>query len=677
MIASMDLAARAAELREALRRHNYLYYVLGEPEVSDTEYDLMFRELLDLEQAHPEFRTPDSPTLSIGAPPLDRFESHTHAVPMLSLDNAFSHDELRAFDQRVRKGLADQEAIEYLCELKFDGVSISLTYEEGLLKVATTRGDGFAGEVVTPNARTVRGVPLRLREPVSGLIEVRGEVLMMKADFATVNEERAVAGEQVFVNPRNAAAGGLRQLDSRLTAQRKLSFFAYSLGAGPPLSETQFGTLSALRRLGFAVRVDQAKVCKGVNEVCAFVERYAEIRADLPFAIDGIVVKVNDLSLQEELGSTARGPRWAIAYKFAAEQAMTRLERIVWQVGRTGAITPVAELEPVFVGGVTVGRATLHNIDEILRKDVREGDRVIVQRAGDVIPEVVGPVLSERPPAAAPPQEPTECPECGGPVAKPSGEAILRCQNRRCPAQTAAKLRHLASRSALDIEGLGEKIIDRLLELGWLSDLPSVFRLKERRADLIELDRMGEQSVANLLQAIEIAKTRPLDRFLHALGIPFVGEKAARDLAGHFRSLEAILTADYEQLIAVPDVGPRTASEIQLFFEDPENRAMIEDLLNLGIAPVEPDAPVGDLFAGQTWVFTGKLESFSRDKAEKCVESLGGKVASSVSKNTYAVVAGPGAGSKLEQAQKLGVRILDESEFLALLPDVIRSEVTG
>lgn len=661
-------AERARELREQIERHNYLYYVLDAPEIGDSEYDRLFRELVALEESHPDVRTPDSPTSRVGVAPVTAFAQHRHLSPMLSLDNAFGHDELRAFDERVRRGLGSAGSVEYFAELKFDGLSLSLTYEDGALTRATTRGDGQTGEVVTENARTVRGLPLRLRHPVPGTIEVRGEVLMLKDVFRELNERRAADGEALYVNPRNAAAGSLRQLDSRITASRKLNFYAYAVAGGARLAETQSGTLEALRELGFAVRAE-ARGAGGIDEVLGYVDHWAAARGSLPFAIDGIVLKVNDLAAQDELGATARGPRWAIAYKFPAEQAFTRLNAILASVGRTGTITPVADLEPVFVGGVTVGRATLHNWDEVRRKDVREGDWVVVQRAGDVIPEVLGPVLDRREGDPPTPVEPDLCPECGTPVRRVEGQVALKCPNKACPAQISAKLRHFVSRGAMDIEGLGEKQIDRFLEQGLLTDLPSIFHLRERREELLELDRMGEQSVENLLNAIEAAKRRPLDRLIFGLGIRHVGDRGARDLAGHFRTLEALRHADYEELIAVPDVGPRTAAEIEGFFEDPAHQSMVDALLAAGVEPIEAEAPQGDLFEGQTIVFTGKLERFTREDAEALVMRWGGKAAGSVSKVTTYVVAGPGAGSKLAKAEQLGVPVLSEAEFLEKLPE--------
>ena len=669
----MDLASRAGELRRLIEHHNYRYHVLDAPEISDSEFDKLFRELQSIEAAHPELATPDSPTQSVGGPPVEGLKPYRHAIPMLSLDNAFGHEELRAFDERVKKTLETNDEIEYFAELKFDGASISLTYVDGVLEVGTTRGDGTTGEDVTHNAKTVRGIPLRMQGSLPGRIEVRGEVVMLKSVFSEINAAKSERGEQLFANPRNAAAGGLRQLDSRQTAARKLNFFTYGVGAvdlaeGRRLAQSQSQILARLKELGFAAR-SEAHIVNGIDGLIQFVEQVHEARPDLPFGIDGVVIKVNSLDQQETLGFTARGPRWAIAYKFPAEQAFTKLNRIFAQVGRTGKITPVADLEPVVVGGVTVSRATLHNYEDLSRKDVREGDTVIVQRAGDVIPEVVGPVLEKRDAEFPIPVEPSTCPECGTTVTRKEGEVALRCPNRACPAQISAKLRHFVARKMMDIDGLGEKLIDRFLELGVLTDLPSIFRLKDKREELVGLERLGELSIDNLLDSIEESKNRSLARFLFGLGIPSVGEKGGQDLSRELRTLDAIRTADYDTLMAIPNIGPHTSSEVQEWFEDPENRRMVDEMLELGVAPVEGEAPVSDLFAGQTVVFTGKLERFTREDAEAFVMKMGGKSAGSVSKNTSFVVAGPGAGSKLQKAESLGVPVLTEEEFLEKLPE--------
>lgn len=670
----MDFAERAAWLRSEIERHNRLYYVNDAPEISDTEWDLLFRELVELEKSHPELITPDSPTQRVGVAPVSKFEPHRHLVPMLSLDNAFGAEEMRAFDERVKRGLGlerTQEVV-YECELKFDGLSMSLTYRDGLLSNGATRGDGTIGEDVTANARTVKGIPLRLAESVPGVLEVRGEVVMLKSVFQAINEERLAQGLGVFANPRNAAAGGMRQLDSRLTAERKLTFFAYGVGhfdALPNHVDDQIGLMQWLKRLGFPVR-EEAQAKSGIESVIEYVNQLESARQSLPFQIDGVVIKVNDFDKQEVLGFTSRGPKWAIASKFAAEQAFTKLNAIECNVGRTGAVTPFAVLEPIYVGGATVGLATLHNYYELARKDVREGDTVIVQRAGDVIPEVVGPVIEKRPPDALPHVPPTHCPVCETPLEREEGMAVLRCPNfRGCPAQVQRKLEHFASRSAMDIEGLGEKQIARFVELGWLHDLPSIFRLKEKKDDMLALERMGETSVQNLLEAIDASKVRPLDRFLYGLGIRYVGDRTAGDLAREFGSLEAFRAATYDQLESIPDIGPRTATALEEWLLDDENQAVVQGLLEVGVAPVEAEKPTGDLFLGQTIVFTGKLEKFSRENAEALVMKQGGKAAGSVSKSTTFVVAGPGAGSKLDKATQLGVKVLNEDEFLDLLPE--------
>lgn len=670
----MDLADRMAELRTVVSHHADLYYLHDAPEISDSRYDELFRELQALEADHPDAVTPDSPTLRIGSAPLSQFVPHRHLVPMLSLDNSFGEDELRAFDERVRKGLGSEGPITYFAELKFDGASISLTYQDGLLVTATTRGDGTTGENVTANAKTVRGIPLRLLQPLPGRFEVRGEVVMLKRVFEELNRSRTEKGEQLFANPRNAAAGGLRQLDSRLTAARKLNFFTYGTGfQDRQLAQSHSELLALLHQLGFPIR-KEARMVIGIEALVEYVQEVQILRPDLPFGIDGAVIKVDSVDQQTDLGFTARGPKWATAYKYPAEQAFTRLNSVLAQVGRTGTITPVADLEPVKVGGVTVSRATLHNYDELRRKDVRAGDTVIVQRAGDVIPEVVGPVLEKRPADAAIPEEPTVCPECAKPLARKEGEVALRCGNRSCPAQIAAKLQHFVGRRMMDIDGLGERLIERLLDLGFLTDLASIYRLKDRRNELVHLDRLGEQSIENLLSGIENSKTQSLPRFVFGLGIPGVGEKGAQDLAQDLRTLDAIRTADYDTLMAIPNVGPATAGELQEWFEESENRRVVDELLAVGVQPVEAAAPVNDLFAGQTAVFTGKLERFTREDAEALVGRLGGKSAGSVSKSTSFVVAGPGAGSKLAKAEQLGVRVLTEDEFFALVPEGSFSE---
>ncbi|MCB0824866.1 MAG: NAD-dependent DNA ligase LigA [Armatimonadetes bacterium] len=679
----MDLAEQAARLREKIDYHNRLYYQNEAPEISDTEFDKLFRALVELEEAHPELRTPDSPTQRVGAPPVEGLEQAKHGMPMLSLDNAFGEEELIAFDERIKRflGLPLEDPIEYQVEMKYDGLSLSLTYENGELVQAVTRGDGTTGEIVTHNAITIDDIPLKLAIDLPGRVEIRGEVVMLKHVFEAVNKKRVDRGDQAFVNPRNAASGGMRQLDSRLTRERRLSFFAYGFGAveaGVSLPGSQSGQLDMIRQSGFS-RASQTWVCASIAEVVKVTEQVLAQRASLDYGIDGVVVKVNEVARQRELGNTARGPRWATAYKFPSEQAFTILKDVGCQVGRTGVVTPVAELEPVFVGGVTISRATLHNYEEVKKKDVRPGDTVIVQRAGDVIPEVVGPVLDKRPNSAQPVEPPTHCPVCNTELVKEEGFVAWRCPNKKgCEAQIATQLIHFASRNAMDIDGLGEKQILRYLELGWLTDLPSVYRLKDHEDDLMNLDRMGEQSTKNLLAAIEESKTRPLDKLIFGLGIRFVGERTARDMAREFGSLAEFRRAHYDQLIEIADIGPTTAGEIEAWMEDPANQEMLDEMIALGVAPVESAAPVSDVFAGKTFVFTGKLEKFAREKAEELVGMMGGKAAGSVSKKTDFVVAGPGAGSKLAKAEQLGVPVLTEDEFLEMLPpDVSLGEEFG
>jgi DNA ligase (NAD+) len=662
-----DPAARAAELRRLLEYHNYRYHALDAPEISDAEWDAMLVELKAIEADHPTLVTVDSPTQRVGAAPSDRFTQHAHLAPMLSLDNAFGEDELRAFDERVRKA-AGTDSVRYVGEPKFDGLSISLTYADGVLTTATTRGDGSTGEVVTANVRTIRPVPLSLQVEVAGTLEVRGEILMLRSEFERVNRERAEAGLPEFANPRNCAAGSVRQLDSSVTASRKLRFWAWGVGGSSLEFETQAEMYAWLRSAGFPVSPDVHTV-EGVEPALEFVHSWQERRGKLPYDIDGLVFKVDDRALQARMGTTARGPRWAIAYKFAAEEAQTRLNEIWWSVGRTGVATPVAEVEPVKVGGVTVARATLHNTDEMRRKDVREGDTVIVRRAGDVIPEIVAFVPFKGHERLAKPEPPTRCPVCDTPLLRKEGEAALRCTNRACPAQIAQRIIHFVSRGAMDIDGLGEKLVYRLLDLGYLSDLASIYRLSEHHAEIVALERMGEQSVANLLGAIEASKSRPLQRFIYGLGIRQVGEATAYDLARSFGSFDALRDSTYEELLAVKDIGPTTAAGIVEFFQDEENSNAIDDLFAAGIKPENPVLKQGGgPFGGMTVVFTGKLEKMTRESAEAMVREGGGSPAGSVSKATTLVVAGPGAGTKLARAEELGIELIDEEEFLRRYP---------
>ncbi len=670
--------ARAAWLRAELERHNRAYYLLDSPTIPDAEYDRLFRELQDLEAGFPELLTPDSPTQRVGAAPLKVFPAHRHVVPMLSLNNAFVPEEVEAFDKRVRDGLETIAAIDYAVEPKFDGLAISLTYRDGIFVFGATRGDGISGEEVTPNLRTLRSIPLRLQgEGWPALIEIRGEVLMFKADFAELNARQRERGDKEFVNPRNAAAGSLRQLDSKITAGRPLSFFAYGVGAGrEALAVGTHGELmERLVTWGFPVAAER-DVVSGSRGLLAFFAKIGNLRAALPYDIDGVVYKVNRLDWQAQLGFVSRAPRFAIAHKFPAEEAMTEVLGIDVQVGRTGAITPVARLKPVFVGGVTVTNATLHNEDEVRRKDVRVGDTVIVRRAGDVIPEVLAIVPDKRPsrelfggqPLYPAFELPKICPECSSAVARGLDEAIARCTGGLyCPAQRKQALWHFAARRAMDIEGLGDKLVDQLVDAGLVHSPADLYGLS--LATLAGLERMGEKSAQNLLGAIDRSRQTTLARFIFALGIRNVGEATARDLARHFGTLDGIVNADAAALQEVPDVGPVVAASLIAFFGEPHNREIITRLLAAGLhwSESEPAAAGPKPMNGKTLVLTGTLPTLKRDEAKAMIESAGGKVAGSVSKKTDYVVAGEEAGSKLEKALALGVAVIDEAELLKLL----------
>jgi DNA ligase (NAD+) len=678
MVTPVVAVERAARLRAELERHNHAYYVLDAPSIPDAEYDRLFRELQSLEVEHPELLTADSPTQRVGGAPLKEFPPRQHGVPMLSLNNAFASEEVEAFDKRVRDGLETIATIDYAVEPKFDGLAISLTYENGVFACGATRGDGVTGEEVTPNLRTLRCIPLRLKgDGWPALIEIRGEVLMFKADFAALNARQCERGDKEFANPRNAAAGSLRQLDSKITAGRPLSFFAYGVGAGADgLAVKTHGEMMALlARWGFPV-ADERRVVQGVRGLLGYFVEIGAKRPGLPYDIDGVVYKVNCLDWQAQLGFVSRAPRFAIAHKFPAEEALTEVLGIDVQVGRTGAITPVARLKPVFVGGVTVTNATLHNEDEVRRKDVRVGDTVIVRRAGDVIPEVVAIVPEKRPmrdlfggePLCPPFELPKTCPECGSAVARGEDEAIARCTGGLyCPAQRKQALWHFAARRAMDIEGLGDKLVDQLVDAGLVHSPADLYGLTV--STLAGLERMGEKSAQNLVSAIDQSRQTTLARFIFALGIRNVGEATARDLARHFGNLDCLLGADAEALQQVPDVGPIVAASIVAFFNESHNREIISRLLAAGLQWIEngPADSGPKLLAGRTLVLTGMLPTLKRDDAKAMIEAAGGKVAGSVSKKTDYVVAGEEAGSKLEKALELGVPVIDETELLKLL----------
>ncbi|MEN5166879.1 NAD-dependent DNA ligase LigA [Achromobacter kerstersii] len=687
-------AQTAARLRAELEQHNVRYYVYDEPSVSDAEYDGLMRQLEALEAEHPELVTPESPTQRVGAAPVSAFGSVRHAVPMLSLNNAFDEEEVAAFDRRVTDTLrgagmlGPAQQADYFCELKLDGLAISLRYEDGRLVQAATRGDGQTGEDVTSNIRTIKAIPLQLKGAAPKVLEVRGEVLMNRADFEKLNVAQAKRDEKVFVNPRNAAAGSLRQLDPRITAKRPLRFFAYGWGEVQGLPGTQNGLfdeasagagqasqlpekshgamLAWLHELGLPVNLMHNHRATGAEGLMAFYAKVGALRASLPYDIDGVVYKVDSLPAQKVLGFVARAPRFALAHKFAAEEATTTLLDIEVQVGRTGAITPVARLKPVFVGGVTVTNATLHNEDEIRRKDVRKGDTVIVRRAGDVIPEVLGPVLEKRPDDAQEFVMPTACPVCGSAIERLEDETIARCTGGLfCGAQRKQTLWHAASRKALDIEGLGEKLVDQLVDSGRVKTLADLYSL--RPLELVGLDRMGQKSADNLVAAIDKAREPGLNRLLFALGIRHVGETTARDVARHFGSIDAIMDADEEALSSVPDVGPVVAASIRRFFAEQHNRDVIEQLKAQGVNPVADAAPQDTTLAGKTFVLTGTLPNWTREEASMHIQAAGGKVSGSVSKKTAYLVAGAEAGSKLTKAQELGVTVLDEDALKELL----------
>ncbi len=670
---SETVKARVDELRRRIEHHNYRYYVLDDPEVPDAEYDRLLRELQTLEAQHPQLITPDSPTQRVGAGPLRAFAEVRHAVPMLSLDNAFSPQELEDFDRRIRERLKQPDVpIDYSCEPKLDGLAVSLRYERGRLVQAATRGDGEHGEDVTQNVRTIKAVPLHLRgDDVPPLLEVRGEVFMLKAGFEAMNAAARERGEKVFVNPRNAAAGSLRQLDPTITAQRPLTFLCYGVGQveGAELPGRHSVILARLREWGVPVSREQR--CVSGSAGCqGYYDAIAERRDGLPYEIDGVVYKVDRIDLQQTLGFVSRAPRWALAHKFPAQEELTRVVDIEVQVGRTGALTPVARLEPVFVGGVTVTNATLHNEDEVRRKDVRIGDTVIVRRAGDVIPEVVRVLADRRPPDAREFQMPARCPVCGSDVTRAEGEAVTRCSGGLfCSAQRKESIKHFASRRAMDIEGLGDKLVDQLVETGMIDSVADLYTLTQQQ--LAALERMGDKSAANLVAAIDKSRATTLSRFLFALGIREVGEATAQALANYFGDLNTLVKADSETLQQVPDVGPVVAEHVANFFHQPHNQDVIAALLEAEIRwpAIEVRGADAQPLAGQTFVLTGALESLTRDEAKERLQALGAKVAGSVSKKTHYVVAGADAGSKLAKARELGVTVLDETELLRMLED--------
>ena len=661
---------RVARLRVEIDRHNHRYHVLDDPEIPDAEYDRLMTQLRELEEEHPSLIVADSPTQRVGGAPVAAFAQVRHRMPMLSLDNAFSSEAVLAFDRRVRERLETEREIRYSCEPKLDGLAVSLTYGKGSLEIAATRGDGAVGEDVTHNIRTIQSVPLRLSgKTIPEVLEVRGEVFISIPGFKEMNRIAAEKGEKVFVNPRNAAAGSLRQLDPRLAASRPLEIFFYgaSVVEGEKLPGRHSKVLETLR--GWGLRTSpEARVVEGVDGLFAYYEEIGQKRSTLRYQIDGVVYKVDSLDEQRQLGFVARAPRWAIAHKFPAEEEMTRVRAIEWQVGRTGALTPVARLDPVFVGGATVANATLHNIDELQRKDVRVGDMVVLRRAGDVIPEVVRVIVEKRPAKTRRVGLPARCPVCGSEIERAEGEAVARCTGTLvCPAQLKESLRHFASRRAMDIEGLGSKLVDQLVDDGLVKDAADLYRLNAAR--LAELERMGEKSAAKVEEALARSKNTTLARFLFALGIRDVGEATAESLARHFRKLGELRAATATEIEEVPDIGPVTAAHVHAFLAEARNAKVIDALIELGVHWPEISAARsgGKEFDGKTFVLTGRLSSLSRDEAGDLIREQGGAVSGSVSKKTDYVVVGDEAGSKLKKATELGVKIIDEDEFLKLI----------
>ncbi|MFV8828670.1 NAD-dependent DNA ligase LigA [Alkalihalobacterium sp. APHAB7] len=661
-----EAKSRIDQLRELLNEYGHHYYVLDKPIVSDAEYDQLMQELVSLEEKHPELITDDSPTVRVGGEPLPFFNKVQHDVPMLSLGNAFNEEDLRDFDRRVKQGLNEAEPT-YSCELKIDGLAVSLKYEQGKFIRGATRGDGSVGEDITQNLKTIRSIPLRLKEEVT--LEVRGEAFMPKRSFEKLNEAKEAAGEEKFANPRNAAAGSLRQLDPKIAAKRNLDLFLYSLGR---IENDQITShhqaLNYIQDLGLKIN-QESRHCRNIDEVIEYVKSWVEKRPDLPYEIDGIVIKVDELDQQITLGFTAKSPRWAIAYKFPAEEVVTKLIGIDLNVGRTGVVTPTAILEPVTVAGTTVKRASLHNEDLIREKDIKIGDSVVVKKAGDIIPEVVNVLLELRTGEEQDFHMPTQCPECESELVRLEGEVALRCINPKCPAQIREGLTHFVSRNAMNIDGLGERVIAQLFAEGLVEDVADLYKLK--REQLLQLERMGEKSVDNLLSAIEATKENSLEKLLFGLGIRFVGAKAAKTLAMHFETIEALQLADYETLKAVNEIGEKMANSIVNYFEQEEVIELINELNELGVSMTYkgPKLPSAEdvqesPFLGKTVVLTGKLAQLTRDEAKEKIEALGGKITGSVSKKTDLVIVGEDAGSKLAKAQELGITVWSEEQFI-------------
>lgn len=670
---SPEIIRRIEELRDLIYQHDYNYYVLNEPTISDREYDLLMQELIELENKYPMLITPDSPTQRVGGEPTKEFPVVMHEVPMLSLSNTYSIDELKDFHRRVQEGLPPGEKIEYVTELKIDGIAISLHYRNGLFVQGVTRGDGFRGDDITNNLKTIRSLPLRLnfrdlKRYEFENIEVRGEIYMNRNDFEELNRERAKLGEKIFANPRNATAGTLKLQDPKQVAERPLNLFCYYLRSQTKELETQYENLKILKSLGFKVN-PYHQLCYSIDEVIDFCKEWEEKRESLPYDIDGVVIKVNSLRQQEILGAVAKSPRWATAFKFEAKKAKTKLISITLQVGRLGTITPVAELEPVFLAGTTVSRATLHNFEEIQRKDIRVGDTVLIEKGGDIIPKVVEVVLDERPAKSEPFEIPENCPVCGTKLVNPPGEVAYYCPNYNCPEQVKQRLIHFASRGAMDIEGLGEAVVEKLVDLGYLYTPVDIFKLKEIRDKLIEIESFGEKSVDNLLKAIEESKKQPFERVLFALGIRHVGASVAKDLVEHFHSIDNLMKTTKEELQQVPEIGETISQSIIDYFSNKENLKIINDLRELGLNFKVKKQLKSEKLKGKTFVITGSLSSMTRNEAKELIEKHGGKTTESVSSKTSYVIVGENPGSKLEKAKNLKIPILTEDEFLKIISE--------
>jgi len=665
-----EVKERVEQLRREIEYHNYRYYVLNDPIISDPEYDALMRELEELERRYPELITPNSPTQRVGAPPLEEFGTVEHRIPMLSLSNAFNEEEVLEFDRRIKRFLGIDHDIEYTAEPKIDGVAVEVIYERGELTVGATRGDGYRGEDVTQNIRTIKMIPLFLldrEEPIPEYLSVRGEVYMEIEDFKRLNREREERGEAPFANPRNAAAGSLRQLDPSVTARRPLKIFFYGIGEVRGREfKSQWEVLQTLPKWGLRVN-PLVELCPNIRRGVEYYRRILEMKPQLSYEMDGVVLKVNSFELQRRLGEVSRSPRWAVAFKFPAEEATTQVLDIIVQVGRTGVLTPVAVLKPVHVGGVIVSRATLHNMDEIERKDVRIGDWVLVHRAGEVIPEIIKVIKERRTGNERKFQMPERCPACGSKVVRLPGEVAYRCIGLSCPAQLKGRIRHFASRRAMDIEGLGQKLVDQLVDKGLVRDLADLYYLKKE--DLVKLERMADKSAQNIIDAIEKSKKTTLARFIYALGIRLVGEHLAQVLAEHLGSLERFYTVTKEELMQIPEVGPEVAESVVRFFQNEENRRVIEKMLKAGVSVEEPakEAEKERPLEGKVFVFTGALESMTREEAKRLVENLGGRAASSVSRKVDYVVVGKDPGSKYDRARELGLTIIDEREFRRLV----------